>query len=154
MAGIGMQASVMPTAGPSGTTATADSPADYRGSTMSIDRLKGDLRLTLILMFGVLTITGITPFVIYRFASGQWAAGLLDIAIQAGIGAAVLYAWRGGDVDRAGLLVAAPTGVMLFMTDATQVAANPAFRLKLVLIAAAVLNAAAFHRCVWFGTPR
>ncbi|SJZ97879.1 GGDEF domain-containing protein [Novilysobacter spongiicola] len=73
---------------------------------MSIDRLKNDLRLTLILMFGVLTITGITPFVIYRFASGQWAAGLLDIAIQAGIGAAVLYAWRGGDVDRAGLLVA------------------------------------------------
>jgi len=73
---------------------------------MSIERLKGDLRLTLILMFGVLTITGITPFVIHRFASGQWVAGVLDIVIQAGITAALLYAWRGGDLDRAGLLVA------------------------------------------------
>ena len=47
---------------------------------------------------------------------------------------------------RAGLLVAAPTGVLMFMSDATATAANPAFRLKLVLIGVALLNVAVFHR--------
>ena len=34
---------------------------------------------------------------------------------------------------------------MMFAAHATELAENPAFRLKLVLIAAALLNAAAFH---------
>jgi hypothetical protein len=37
------------------------------------------------------------------------------------------------------------TGALLFMSDATAIAANSAFRLKLVLIAAAVANALAFN---------
>ena len=47
---------------------------------------------------------------------------------------------------RAGLALVVPTGLMMFVAHAGEMAANPAFRLKLVLIAAALANAAAFHR--------
>jgi hypothetical protein len=47
---------------------------------------------------------------------------------------------------RASLLVVVPTGIMMFAAHATEFAGNPAFRLKLVLIAAAALNAATFHQ--------
>ena len=47
---------------------------------------------------------------------------------------------------RAGLGLAVPTGLLLFISEATTTAANPAFQVKLALIAAAVLNATVFHR--------
>jgi hypothetical protein len=47
---------------------------------------------------------------------------------------------------RAGLALAAPTGLLLFISDAAALAANPAFQLKLVLIALAILNTMVFHR--------
>jgi hypothetical protein len=48
--------------------------------------------------------------------------------------------------SRLALVVVAPTGALMFMAHATEMAANPAFRVKLVLIAAAFLNAGLFHR--------
>ncbi len=45
----------------------------------------------------------------------------------------------------AALLVMLATGGVLFAAEATHVAANPVFRIKLVLIAAAILNALAFE---------
>jgi hypothetical protein len=47
---------------------------------------------------------------------------------------------------RAGLGLAAPTGLLLFISDATSLAVNPAFQVKLVLIALAILNTMVFHR--------
>jgi hypothetical protein len=47
---------------------------------------------------------------------------------------------------RVGLAVVAPTGALMFMAHATEFAINPAFQLKLLLLAAACLNAAVFHR--------
>jgi hypothetical protein len=47
---------------------------------------------------------------------------------------------------RLGLAVAAPTGVLLFIADATALSGNPAFRIKLALIALAILNTVIFHR--------
>ena len=47
---------------------------------------------------------------------------------------------------RAALLLVVPSGFLMFAAHATEFAANPAFRLKLVLIALAGLNALAFHR--------
>lgn len=38
------------------------------------------------------------------------------------------------------------SGFLMFAVDATQIAANPAFHLKLLLLSAAGLNAAFFHR--------
>jgi hypothetical protein len=49
---------------------------------------------------------------------------------------------------RWGLVLVVLSGLALFVADATTLAANPAFRLKLVLLAAAGLNAALFHRVV------
>lgn len=47
---------------------------------------------------------------------------------------------------RASLLLVVPSGTLMFMAHASEFAGNPAFRLKLLLIAAAGLNAAVFHR--------
>jgi hypothetical protein len=47
---------------------------------------------------------------------------------------------------RVGLGIVAPTGLMMFIAHAAEMAENPAFRLKIVLIVAALVNAAAFHR--------
>ena len=48
--------------------------------------------------------------------------------------------------SRLGFAVVVPTGFMMFTAHATEFAVNPAFRLKLILIGLALLNAAAFHR--------
>ncbi len=47
--------------------------------------------------------------------------------------------------SRIGALVVVPSGLLLFIASATDLAASPVFRLKLVLIAAAATNAAVFH---------
>jgi hypothetical protein len=47
---------------------------------------------------------------------------------------------------RAALVLVVPSGVMMFMAHATEFAENPAFRVKLILLAAAGLNALLFHR--------
>jgi hypothetical protein len=48
--------------------------------------------------------------------------------------------------SRLALVVVAPTGALMFMAHATEMIVNPAFRLKLLLIGAALLNAGLFHR--------
>ena len=47
---------------------------------------------------------------------------------------------------RAALVLVVPSGILMFMAHATEFAANPAFRVKLILLAAAGLNALLFHR--------
>jgi hypothetical protein len=47
---------------------------------------------------------------------------------------------------RLALLLVVPSGSLMFVAHATEMAVNPAFRLKLVLIGAALLNAGLFHR--------
>src|SRR4029450_8339700 len=44
------------------------------------------------------------------------------------------------------LLVIVPTGGLMFTAHATEMASNPALRLKLILLGAALLNAGGFHR--------
>ena len=46
---------------------------------------------------------------------------------------------------RVSFVIILASGFMMFTAHATEMAANPAFRLKLILIAAALVNAAAFH---------
>jgi hypothetical protein len=48
-----------------------------------------------------------------------------------------------------GFCLAAPMGLLLFATEATSIAANTAFRFKLICIAIGLLNAAAFHLGPW-----
>ena len=49
-------------------------------------------------------------------------------------------------VSRLSVFVVVPSGLALFVSDATAMSANPAFRLKLVLLVCAAMNAYAFHR--------
>jgi len=49
----------------------------------------------------------------------------------------------------AALLLVVPSGVAMFSTHAIEFAANPAFRVKLVLLVAAGVNAALFHNGVF-----
>jgi hypothetical protein len=46
---------------------------------------------------------------------------------------------------RLGVLAVVPAGLLMFTANATALAGNPVFRLKLILIAAALLNALVFH---------
>jgi len=46
---------------------------------------------------------------------------------------------------RASVLLIVPTGGLMFIAHATEFAGNPAFRLKLLLLVLATLNAALFH---------
>jgi hypothetical protein len=50
---------------------------------------------------------------------------------------------------RRSLIIIVPTGLMMFTAHATEMASNPAFQIKLGLLAAAALNAAAFHAGVF-----
>jgi hypothetical protein len=47
---------------------------------------------------------------------------------------------------RLSLVVIVPSGALMFAAHATEMADNPAFRVKLALIAGAFVNAAVFHR--------
>ena len=55
---------------------------------------------------------------------------------------------------RVGLALVVPTGAMMFVAHANEMAENPAFRLKLILITAALANAAAFHHWPFRGVSR
>jgi hypothetical protein len=48
-----------------------------------------------------------------------------------------------------GFALMVPTGLAMFSTHATEFAANPAFQLKLLLLAVAAFNAALFHLTVY-----
>jgi hypothetical protein len=50
---------------------------------------------------------------------------------------------------RRSLIIIVPTGLMMFTAHATEMASNPAFQLKLSLLVAAAVNAAAFHAGVF-----
>ncbi|HJU92855.1 MAG TPA: DUF6644 family protein [Pyrinomonadaceae bacterium] len=47
--------------------------------------------------------------------------------------------------SRASLFVVVPTGFLMFMTNATKLVQNPVFRVKLILIILAGINALIFH---------
>lgn len=74
--------------------------------------------------------------------AAMWDLRLLGVARGLPVSALGAYLLPGA---RIGFLVAAASGALLFASDAVGVAANPAFRLKLVAITAALLNAGVFH---------
>lgn len=69
-------------------------------------RLRKDFRLSIITVFGGVAVFAIAPFAVLRFAQGQWLAGVVDTLIVLGIVGPTAYAWRGGDLERAGLCIA------------------------------------------------
>lgn len=80
--------------------------------------------------------------------------GLLDLRILGAFPALPLQALARAltPLGLAGLALLALTGALLFAADARALVGNPAFRWKLALIAAALLNAVVF-RALWRGHP-
>jgi diguanylate cyclase len=72
-------------------------------------RLRQDFRLSIITVFGACAVLAVAPFAVLRFAQDQWVAGLVDSAVVLGIIGPVLYAWRGGNIESAGLFIAIVT---------------------------------------------
>lgn len=75
-------------------------------------------------------------------SAAMWDLRLLGAARRIPVSALAGYLLPGA---RVGFVVAVISGVLLFASDAVAVASNPAFRLKLVAIAAALLNIGVFH---------
>ena len=72
---------------------------------MSWQRLYNDFQFAILFLLGGTAAVGVLPFLVYRFLTGQFIAGGIDVAIIACISAALGYAWRGGRLDRASLAV-------------------------------------------------
>ena len=97
-------------------------------------------------LYPIVEIVHIFGFVILVGAAAMFDLRLLGLSRQLPVTAMAGHLLRWA---RFSLVVVVPSGVLMFMAHATEMAANPVFRLKLLLIAAAVLNAARFHRRVF-----
>lgn len=75
------------------------------GASVLPVRIRNNFQLAIILLFGVIALLAILPFAIYRFVTGDLLAGVIDTAILVCIASAVIYAWRGGHVATAGIVV-------------------------------------------------
>jgi hypothetical protein len=94
-------------------------------------------------LYPIVEIVHILGFVILAGAAFFFDLRLLGIGRTLPVTALArhLLTWARGS-----FVVIAASGLMMFIAHATEMAANPAFRLKLILIAAALANAAIFHR--------
>ena len=73
-------------------------------------RMRADFRLGVYLVFGVLAFLILMPIAFVRLAQGHAALAAVELAIVAFIVGAVTYAWRGGNLDRLGVVVAIVVG--------------------------------------------
>ncbi|MFP2905341.1 DUF6644 family protein [Pyxidicoccus sp. 3LFB2] len=98
------------------------------------------------LLYPLLEVVHILGFVVLVGAAVMFDLRLLGVSRQLSVVglARHLLPWA-----RRGLAVAAPSGVLLFVTQATQLGRSPVFGLKLTLLVLAGLNAALFHRRVF-----
>ena len=94
-------------------------------------------------LYPVVEIVHIIGFVILVGAAAMFDLRLLGFSRQLPVAdlARHLLRWA-----RLSLVLVIPAGFLMFMAHATEMAENPAFRLKLSLIVVAGLNAAGFHR--------
>lgn len=66
------------------------------------NRIGTDVRLAMIMLFGVVTVVGISPFAVARAVNGEWLAAVLDTLVIMVIACNATYAWRSGDSALAG----------------------------------------------------
>lgn len=110
-----------PACSAAGRTHSTDDEARAARSGGLLDRLRENLQLALITLFAGCSIVALFPFFIYRLHTGEIPTVIGQSVVMAGLGAAVVYAWRTGDTRRAGLLVVAIAtsvcGLMIIMLD-------------------------------------
>lgn len=97
-------------------------------------------------LYPVVEIVHIIGFVVLVGAAVMFDLRLLGLSRSLPVKAMAyhLLPWA-----RASLVLVVPSGLCMFMAHATEMAANPAFRLKLACLIAAGLNALLFHRGVF-----
>lgn len=69
-------------------------------------RTRTDFRLGVYVVFGALAVLILLPIAFVRLAQGTMAHAAVDFAVVAFIVGATIHAWRGGDLDRLGVMVA------------------------------------------------
>lgn len=97
-------------------------------------------------LYPVVEIVHILGFVVLVGAAALFDLRLLGLARQLPVTALARYHLRWA---RSALFLIVPSGLLMFVAHATEMATNPAFQTKLALIVLAGLNAAAFHRGVF-----
>jgi hypothetical protein len=104
--------------------------------------LAGAMRHSLWL-YPIVEIVHIVGFVVLVGAAVMFDLRLLGLSrgLSASLMARHHLPWA-----RAALLLVVPSGVLMFMAHATEFADNPAFRLKVIFLVAAGVNALVFHR--------
>jgi len=94
-------------------------------------------------LYPIVEIIHIVGFIVLVGAAFMFDLRLLGLARAVPVSALAEHLLRGA---RWALVLVVPTGSLMFVAHATEMVSNPAFRLKLLLIAAAFLNAGIFHR--------
>ncbi|CAN7488304.1 GGDEF domain-containing protein [Pseudomonas sp. LjRoot71] len=82
-------------------------------------RLRNDFQLSIITLMGLFGVIGITPYAVYRLATGNYLVGSADSIIVTSTVLAVIYAWRTGDTIKPGIYLAT-----IFSIGATLIAVN------------------------------
>lgn len=82
-------------------------------------RLRNDFQLSIIMLMGLFGVIGITPYAVYRLATGNYLVGSADTLIVASTILALIYAWRTGDTIKPGIYMAT-----IFSGSATLIAIN------------------------------
>jgi hypothetical protein len=94
-------------------------------------------------LYPAVEITHIVGFVVLVGSAFMFDLRLLGLSRALPVSAMAVHLLRWA---RLALLLVIPSGALMFLAHATEFAASPAFRLKLLLIGAAFLNAGLFHR--------
>lgn len=71
-----------------------------------LQRLKNDFHLSMITLVGVIASGTLLPYALYRIATGNYLVGLVDLLMIAVSTVSVLMAWRTGDTEKPGFLMA------------------------------------------------
>jgi hypothetical protein len=97
-------------------------------------------------LYPIVEIIHISGFVVLVGAAVMFDVRLLGVSCSLPVTAMArhLLPWA-----RASLMLVLPSGLLMFTAHATEMAANPAFRLKLLCLVLAGLNASLFHRGVF-----
>ncbi len=64
--------------------------------SLMLDRLRSDIQFAVMSLFAGCAVLGILPFAVYRFARGEWVAGVMDSVIVVLISLPVWHAMRTG----------------------------------------------------------
>ena len=94
---------------PQGSGQCARGEAPSSGWRAAAERASEDPQLGLISLFAALIALIVLPFSIYRFAQGQIVVGIIDAVIVIAVSAVGIVAWRPGQTERAGILMAIVT---------------------------------------------